>query len=675
MHRSAIAVALGLLVFPATATAAGPAAQSRAAWERVGPATFSSTRTRSPTCCAERPPRAAPGKHADHLGARARWRLRALRGGRVAGDGARVGGRAPGDQDLHRARARRPVRAAPAGPHATRLPRVGAVGVGRLVRRPARRRARRLPPRCAAAPPFEEPAARRSRGPLAPRAVAPAATRSRCASTGWRCSRTRRTRRRRPGTTTAAKVVLVNRLNQVYEQDLAIRLMLVAGNDQLNLDTAAAATGTNGPCGAAACYTAQQLQSCEERDARPHQRRRGADPGRGQLRPRPPGHGRATAVGSRAWAWSARRSRAAPARRSRTRSATPSRSTSSPTRWATSSARSTRSTAAMCAGNLAATQAVRVEPGSGTSIMAYAGHVRRPTTCRTTRTRTSRRPRSRRSTRTSRSAEESQPPVQQVALNGFGGGDSFALSYNGATSAPVTEGGNFTANGIQAAIEGIAGWPAGATVTVDRALARAASPSTSSAWRRPRGSTIVNPAGLRRRFAGVTAVGGRDALRRHARRPPRTARRASPSSGAAAYTIPARTPFLLDATGSDLDGDLITYLWEQNDPGGGALGSPLFDAAKADGPLFRIFGDAPGGRARTPPAPSTSRSFPDIDQVLADNTNAATGRLRGSTSPASRSSCRPPPGSASTGPARCTSASPRATTIPASAASTAPTSR
>ena len=34
--------------------------------------------------------------------------------------------------------------------------------------------------------------------------------------------------------------MLVNRLNQIYEQDLAIRLVLVAGNDQLNLDTAGA---------------------------------------------------------------------------------------------------------------------------------------------------------------------------------------------------------------------------------------------------------------------------------------------------------------------------------------------------------------------------------------------------------------------------------------------------
>ena len=40
MDRRAIAVALGLLALPATASANGPAAQSRAAWERVGSATY-----------------------------------------------------------------------------------------------------------------------------------------------------------------------------------------------------------------------------------------------------------------------------------------------------------------------------------------------------------------------------------------------------------------------------------------------------------------------------------------------------------------------------------------------------------------------------------------------------------------------------------------------------------
>ena len=47
----------------------------------------------------------------------------------------------------------------------------------------------------------------------------------------------------------AEKVTLINRVNQVYNDDLAIRLRLVNETDKLNLDTAAEATGANGPCG------------------------------------------------------------------------------------------------------------------------------------------------------------------------------------------------------------------------------------------------------------------------------------------------------------------------------------------------------------------------------------------------------------------------------------------
>ena len=61
---------------------------------------------------------------------------------------------------------------------------------------------------------------------------------------------------------TAAKVTLMNRVDQFYEDESAIRMVLIADNDKLNLDTAAEATGANGPCGAAACYTASQLSNC-----------------------------------------------------------------------------------------------------------------------------------------------------------------------------------------------------------------------------------------------------------------------------------------------------------------------------------------------------------------------------------------------------------------------------
>ena len=86
------------------------------------------------------------------------------------------------------------------------------------------------------------------------------ARRSRCAPTGSRWSPTRPTRPtsapRRDTCTGRAKVTLVNRVNQIYEDETAIRLVLIDDTDKTNLNTTALATEPNGPCGSAACFTA-----------------------------------------------------------------------------------------------------------------------------------------------------------------------------------------------------------------------------------------------------------------------------------------------------------------------------------------------------------------------------------------------------------------------------------
>jgi subtilisin-like proprotein convertase family protein len=73
------------------------------------------------------------------------------------------------------------------------------------------------------------------------------------------------------------------------------------------------------------------------------------------------------------------------------------------------------------------------------------------------------------------------------------------------------------------------------------------------------------------------------------------------------YTIPISTPFVLTGTGSDPEGNSITYTWEQYDSATTAFaGNSFASPTKPDGPMFRSL----------PPTSSPVRYMPALSSVL-----------------------------------------------------------
>jgi hypothetical protein len=68
------------------------------------------------------------------------------------------------------------------------------------------------------------------------------------------------------------------------------------------------------------------------------------------------------------------------------------------------------------------------------------------------------------------------------------------------------------------------------------------------------------------------------------------------------YTIPISTPFMLKGSGTDPDGDVLSYSWEQMDIGPG--GAPA--STTGNSPMFRFF----------PPKADPIRSFPKLNDIL-----------------------------------------------------------
>jgi len=81
------------------------------------------------------------------------------------------------------------------------------------------------------------------------------------------------------------------------------------------------------------------------------------------------------------------------------------------------------------------------------------------------------------------------------------------------------------------------------------------------------------------------------------------------------YTIPKGTPFMLTGTGTDANGDSLTYIWEQMDNASSSqtAASSAASATKASGPTFRSW----------TPQTTPTRYFPRMASVLAGATTTA----------------------------------------------------
>ena len=271
------------------------------------------------------------------------------------------------------------------------------------------------------------------------------------------------------------------------------------------------------------------------------------------------------------------------------------------------------------------------EPGSGSSIQAYAG------ICSSDNLQPHSDPyfsfHSIDQFEATTAAAPSQLAEQQtVNLANFDGTDSFTISCTGCgTSATVANGSTYTAAQLQTEILAITGEAA----TVSGYDGGAFNTNGFTVTWTPTGDEprlVLTPVtGAFTTFTGVrtqggpTTQGGTTAV---------TANLSPVVNAGLDKTIPTRTPFTLTGQATDGNSDLLTYLWEQTDAGG-VTGTSLVSNTKLNGPLFRVFGvsaqvsepdsleyNSPGENlAGTDP----TRTFPDLVQILAGNTNAVSG--------------------------------------------------
>ncbi|MCW2738260.1 reprolysin-like metallopeptidase [Nocardioides sp.] len=472
----------------------------------------------------------------------------------------------------------------------------------------------------------------------------------------------------------AEKVTLINRVNQIYNADLATELRLVNGTDKLNLDTDAKATGADGPCGVAPCFepyddngtpgtpaddTDGELDFCDVPTLGKNRTVLGQligasnyDVGHIALGVDGGGIAYLGVVGGDYKAGGCT-------------------GLSEPTGdffaidyvaheigHQFSGNHTFNGAAGNCGGNISDAS---VEPGSGSTVMAYAG------ICRQDDLQPHTDPYFSFNTIDEvdayRAATYDNVEVQTVSLTeAFEAGDSLDLEFDGDTATiPFA---SYNTAGLDAAITSLTGQPV--SITSWGFDENGYEPDLTGPDARgfqvifnDRPSIIpdagdvlvdvpeltVDPSGVDG-FVGETSRGGpaqNDGVP-IPNRPDVAANSAPEVTAPGDETVPVRTPFsLTGVSGTDPDGDPLVYLWEQTNFGNGTA---LPSNTKVFGPLFRVFGDdavVTKEDSLQSPSPgenladgSLTRVFPDMTQVLAGNTNAATGTCPTPTTPANR---------------------------------------
>jgi hypothetical protein len=470
-------------------------------------------------------------------------------------------------------------------------------------------------------------------------------------------------------TVLAEKTTLINRVNQIYNDDLAVKMLLIDETDELNLDTEAKATGANGPCGAHPCFdprigdpdndagTYGQLEFCD-----------GPTLGRnrvvlGQLvgaANYDVGHiglgvngGGIAYLGVVGWDYKGGGCTGLPEPKGdffaidyvahELGHQFSGNHSFNGDQWNCGPGNRNPDTS--------------FEPGSGSSVMAYAG------ICRQDNLQPHSDPYFAAGTVDEVNAYLNNPTlpvveVQTVSLSGFDAdGEKITLGFGAKTPVTLTRGTDYNAAGIEAAVEQLTGkqvsvakwgydpfgdfeeYPAPAGTPDDTGFQVTFAPTLApddpsiTSTEDIDTLTVTSPSAGVTGFVGETAKGGEadnggDAT-------VVTGNHAPTVRAPGNKTIPLRTPFMLKGSGKDSDGDKLIYLWEQMDIGG-ANGTELVDNKKRNGPLFRMFGTAANvtdeGTLQSPSpgenlaSSNSGRYFPDLAQVLAGQTNAKTGK-------------------------------------------------